>query len=143
VEKTRMILGVFVAITVWLSSVAAAPSVDLSVLPSQIRSLVFIDLSATADAASLKLLQGQLVKASGSEEELEDGSIVVVDDAYITESILDPNAQIVKGFQPNLMTALGDLGLKFMEAEAEIAANEAVDVNIIEDIIAYMKSLEQ
>lgn len=79
----------------------------------------------------------------GSEEELEDGSIVVVDDAYITESILDPNAQIVKGFQPNLMTALGDLGQKFMEAEAEIAANEAVDVNIIEDIIAYMKSLEQ
>lgn len=79
----------------------------------------------------------------GQEEELEDGSTVTVDEDYIRKSILDPNIQIVKGFQPNLMTALGDLELKFLEAETEIAADEAIDVDIIEDLIVYMKSLEQ
>ena len=39
----------------------------------------------------------------GSEETLADGTTVTVDDAYIRESILDPNAKIVKGFPPNIM----------------------------------------
>ncbi len=37
-----------------------------------------------------------------SEEELEDGSTVTVDDAYIAESITDPGAKIVSGYQ-NIM----------------------------------------
>lgn len=36
----------------------------------------------------------------GHEVELEDGSTVVADDDYIIESIVDPNAKIVKGFPP-------------------------------------------
>lgn len=36
----------------------------------------------------------------GKEEELENGETVTVDDAYLSESILDPNAKIVKGYPP-------------------------------------------
>jgi cytochrome c oxidase subunit 2 len=36
----------------------------------------------------------------GSNEALEDGSSVTVDDAYIKESILNPTIKVAKGFQP-------------------------------------------
>ena len=36
----------------------------------------------------------------GHEVELEDGTTVTADEAYITESIVEPNAKIVKGFPP-------------------------------------------
>ena len=36
----------------------------------------------------------------GSERELEDGSTVTADEAYLKESIVDPSAKIVKGFPP-------------------------------------------
>jgi cytochrome c oxidase subunit 2 len=35
--------------------------------------------------------------------QLNDGRTVLADDAYIRESILDPNAKIVAGFEPNVM----------------------------------------
>jgi cytochrome c oxidase subunit 2 len=38
----------------------------------------------------------------GSEEELEDGSTVLVDDAYIHESIVDPLTKITKGYPPSM-----------------------------------------
>jgi cytochrome c oxidase subunit 2 len=41
----------------------------------------------------------------GKEETLDDGSTVTVDEAYIAESIRDPNANVVEGFQPGLMPA--------------------------------------
>lgn len=43
------------------------------------------------------------------EVELEDGTKVPVDENYLRESILNPNAKIVKGFQPNLMPAFQGL----------------------------------
>ena len=60
----------------------------------------------------------------GTEEELEDGTAVIVDDAYIAESILDPNAKITAGFTAGLMPAT--LGVKDEE---------------IPHIIEYMKTL--
>ena len=60
----------------------------------------------------------------GSEEELEDGGTVLVDDTYITESIQDPNAKITRGFTAGLMPPT--LGVKDEE---------------IPHIIEYMKSL--
>jgi len=39
----------------------------------------------------------------GKEEKLDDGTTVTVDDAYLRESILDPNAKIVATFVDNLM----------------------------------------
>ncbi len=39
----------------------------------------------------------------GTEETLVDGSRISVDDAYLRESILDPDAKIVKGFTAGIM----------------------------------------
>lgn len=72
----------------------------------------------------------------GTEEELADGSTVVVDDEYIHTSVVDPNAQIVAGFSPNVMPPT---------FEEEIAATEEAlgrdDIDVIEDITAYIESL--
>ncbi len=39
----------------------------------------------------------------GEQVALADGTTVTADDAYLTKSILDPNAQVSKGFPPNVM----------------------------------------
>ncbi len=59
----------------------------------------------------------------GSQIELQDGSVVTVDDAFLVESILDPNATIIAGYAP-VMPAY-DL------SEADLA-----------DIIAFIESLK-
>lgn len=41
----------------------------------------------------------------GSTREFEDGSSTTADETYMHESIVNPNAKIAKGFQPNLMPA--------------------------------------
>ncbi|MFQ5611723.1 MAG: cytochrome c oxidase subunit II [Anaerolineae bacterium] len=62
----------------------------------------------------------------GSQETLADGTTVIVDEEYLRRSILDPNAQIVQGFQPNLMVqTFGD----------------TLTEDQINDLIAYIKSL--
>jgi len=60
---------------------------------------------------------------AGSQEELTDGTIVLVDDAYLTESIHDPQAKIVAGFETQLMPTYG-----FTDEE-------------IANIVAYIKTL--
>jgi cytochrome c oxidase subunit II len=58
-----------------------------------------------------------LFKKFGTLEALADGSTVAVDENYVRESILNPNAKVVKGFNPNVMPAFqGQL------SEAELAA---------------------
>jgi cytochrome c oxidase subunit 2 len=59
------------------------------------------------------------------EVELEDGSKVIADEAYLHESIVDPMAKIVKGYPPSMIPFEGIL------TEEQIA-----------DIIEYIKSLE-
>ena len=39
----------------------------------------------------------------GRETKLADGTTITVDDAYITESLLDPNAKVVEGFPPAMV----------------------------------------
>lgn len=39
----------------------------------------------------------------GHPVQLADGSTVTADDAYLTKSITDPDAQVVKGFEPDVM----------------------------------------
>ncbi len=66
---------------------------------------------------------------------------ITVDDMYIHKSIIEPNIQIVEGFLPNLMPqTYEDL---FAEKQAEILANEGIEVDIIADLIAFMKTLEE
>ena len=43
----------------------------------------------------------------GTNVELQDGSSVTVDDAYLRESILNSQAKVVKGFQPLMPTFQG------------------------------------
>jgi cytochrome c oxidase subunit II len=63
----------------------------------------------------------------GSERLLADGSTVLADDAYLIESILDPNVKIVTGFQPNIMPQ---------------NFNEVLSETQINDIIAFIESLQ-
>lgn len=59
----------------------------------------------------------------GSDVELNDGSVVIADDDFITESILEPNAKIVAGYPPNAMP------------QYSLTAEE------IADIIEFIKSI--
>lgn len=63
----------------------------------------------------------------GSEESLEGGDSITVDEAYLRESILDPNAKIVQGFAPNVMPP---------------TYRDMLSDQDIEDIVAYIKSLQ-
>ncbi len=79
----------------------------------------------------------------GREEELNDGTTITVDDAYIRESIMDPNAKIVAGFaDPSLMAGQG-FETRIPEREAELLANEGIEIDIIDDLIAFMKTIEE
>lgn len=64
-------------------------------------------------------------KMFGKEETLADGSIITVDEAYIRESVLEPNAKVVAGFEPVMPTYQGRL------RDDEIAA-----------LTAYFRSLD-
>lgn len=59
----------------------------------------------------------------GQEEVLTDGTTVIADEAYIAESIHDPQAKIVEGFETQLMPSYG-----FTDEQ-------------IADIVAYIKTL--
>jgi cytochrome c oxidase subunit 2 len=76
----------------------------------------------------------------GREEQLTDGTTVTADDEYIRTSIIDPNHQIVAGFNPNVMPQ--NYEQLFAAREAEIAAAEGVEIDIIADIIAFIQTLE-
>jgi len=62
----------------------------------------------------------------GTEETLKDGSKVTVDDNYIRDSLLDPQSQVVAGYDPVMPTFKGRF------SDGEISA-----------IIAYIKSLKE
>ena len=62
----------------------------------------------------------------GKEESLDDGTTAVVDEAYLIESIRDPNAQIVATYFANIMQPYGP---------------DAVSDEQLSDIIAYIRSL--
>jgi cytochrome c oxidase subunit 2 len=63
---------------------------------------------------------------AGSEEELADGSTVIVDADYLKRSILEPDAQIVAGFNPGIMPR--DFGVRLTEVQ-------------IDQIVAFILSL--
>lgn len=65
---------------------------------------------------------------AGSKVELANGTTVQADDAYLRESMLDPSAKTVKGFNPGLMESV---------IEPDSLSQEEVRA-----LIAYIKSLE-
>jgi len=60
----------------------------------------------------------------GSDVELSDGSVVIADEEFIKESILEPNATIVAGYPPNAMP-------QYIFSDEEIA-----------DIIEFIKTIQ-
>ena len=60
----------------------------------------------------------------GTQIELNDGSLVTVDDAYLIESIKEPNAKIVKGFSRGAMPTI------------------SVTEEEINSLVAYIKSVK-
>lgn len=64
---------------------------------------------------------------AGAEADLADGSKVKRDDAYLKESIVEPNKKVVKGFQPNLMPPTFGTQLKPEE---------------IDGLVEYLKTLK-
>ncbi len=63
----------------------------------------------------------------GSQVKLTDGTSVTADEAYIQNSILKPNAQVVAGFQPSIMP----------QNFADILSEDQIN-----QIIAFIKSLQ-
>lgn len=66
------------------------------------------------------------LKSFGREVALTDGKKVTADENYLREAILNPNAEIVAGFQPNLMPAF----------EGQL------DDKQIDGLIAFIKSID-
>ena len=64
---------------------------------------------------------------SGHDVELVSGGPVKADDAYLKESITNPNAKVVKGYAPNVMPATFGTSLKPEQ---------------IDQIVAYINSLK-
>ncbi|MFZ3340096.1 MAG: cytochrome c oxidase subunit II [Terriglobales bacterium] len=58
--------------------------------------------------------------------ELEDGRTVIADDNYIRESIMEPNAKVVRGFRPIMPTLQGQ-----------------ISDDQLNELVAYVKSLGQ
>lgn len=68
---------------------------------------------------------------AGSERELDSGQKVVADDAYLAESITDPDAKVVKGFPKGVM------GPSTQPFKADLSKPETVQA-----LVAYIKSLK-
>jgi len=88
---------------------------------------LFQDL--TCNTCHLTGSQGRgpmLAGVFGKPVELQDGSVVTADEAYIRESIVNPQAKIVAGFQPLMPTFQG------LVSEEQLL-----------QLISYVKSLSQ
>ncbi len=62
----------------------------------------------------------------GHEVTLADGSTVTADDAYLARSITDPDAEVVKGYEPGVMPSFA----------------EDFDEEELKSLVAYIRSLE-
>jgi cytochrome c oxidase subunit 2 len=72
----------------------------------------------------------------GSERPLASGETATADDDYLRSAIVNPNDQIVEGFEPGVMPQ--NFADRFAEEEAKYSA----DINIVEDLIAYIQTLD-
>jgi cytochrome c oxidase subunit 2 len=90
------------------TSVAAADSGSLS--PVAAGEALFTQKACiTCHQPQGGALGPSLVGVYGSTVKLADGSTVTADDAYVRESILNPTAKVVTGFQPVMPTFQGQI----------------------------------
>ena len=76
----------------------------------------------------------------GKTEELVDGSSVIVDEAYITKSILNPSIQLADGFADSMPK---DFMERIEAREEEILQRQGIELDMIADFIAYIESLAE
>ncbi len=101
-------------------SAAAAP-------PAEAGRELFDELGcATCHTPGAEVRCPTLVGVAGNRVELANGTSVVADDAYLRESILRPQARVVRGFQPIMPSFEG------LVSDEELA-----------QLISYLKSLAQ
>lgn len=72
----------------------------------------------------------------GSQRSLESGETVTAGEEYLRNSILHPNDQVVEGFAPSMPQT-------FEEQFAEEEAKYDDQIDIVEDLIAYIRSLNE
>jgi len=107
----------------------AAPSTTPSPSPAQLAArgtqLYTSDGCSACHSLSGSAGAGPTLKGlAGSSVALTDGSTVTADDAYLSRSITDPDAQVVKGYQPGIMSAAvagHDLSGKPADVQALVA----------------------
>ncbi|MCC7479729.1 c-type cytochrome [bacterium] len=127
-KHSDMLAGVFVhkdraGFDSWLADVS-----DLGKLPPEKAGEILYNNRGCVQCHSIdgKAGTGPTFKGLwGHEAKLKDGGTVLVDENYVRESVLDPQAKIVEGFQPVMPTYQGRL------KDAEIGY-----------LIAYLKTLK-
>jgi cytochrome c oxidase subunit 2 len=105
----------------WLASRGASPTAVAQTGEELFRAQTCNTCHKPDSAALAPVLNGIF----GTEEELSDGSTVLVDEGYLRESILNPGAKIVAGYNAIMPTYQGRL------SEEELV-----------ELILYIKSLE-
>ncbi len=109
-----------------LAPAVKAKSATADMSPEERGAVVFEAKACGAchSVAGEKMIGPALDGLFGKEEKLVDGSMALVDEAYLVESILDPNAKVVDGFGPVMTPFAG------MVTDREV-----------DDLVAYIKSL--
>lgn len=102
----------------WL---ATAGSADDDLEPAELgEQLVQRNACNTCHSTDGSTLQGPSFQGSwGSERELENGETVTVDENYVRESILEPNAKVAAGFDPVMPSFSGSLNDRQIDAIIE------------------------
>jgi cytochrome c oxidase subunit 2 len=102
----------------WL---AVGDAIDENLSPAeQGEMLVQRNACMTCHSADGSSMQGPTFKGIwGREQRMTDGTVVTVDENYIRESILEPNAKIVQGYQPVMPNYTGVLNDRQIDAIIE------------------------
>lgn len=116
------IIGIFLHLPPPGVLAATAAPMDPSVLRG--KTLFQTQTCATCHMQGSAQIAPSLEGIFGKEQELADGSRVLVDDLYLKTSILHPELQIVKGYAPAMPSFAGKL-----------------DDDQVSDLIAYIRSL--
>ena len=104
--------------TKWIEDISVTPTGDVLYKRFGCATCHSID-GTSGNGPTLKNLYGK-------KEEFTDGTTAVVDDNYLRESILEPNAKLVKGFEPLMPTFKNTINQEEMDS-----------------LIDYIKSLAQ
>ncbi len=76
----------------------------------------------------------------GSTRVFDNGTTAVADDEYIRNSIFYPGQQVVQGFVNQMPNNYEEL---FAAQEADILLNDGLEIDIVADLIAFIRSLNE